>query len=316
MLEEHGVVGTTAEVSHWHITVRCRRRWAEGAGFLRPGVFGTGPARLLPCVVYGSALRRRHRLRNLADKLFQTGHPGGSELLTGYGHVHVEIGVSVPQFLRMIFAPLGGTDQSFFFRVPASEHDRPLGLPARLQKLTQSVHRFQHRRRATVWVHRSIYPGISMIACYPPLIGRRRSPNFANDIPNGAELVILLNVHLHSRRARTNMVGKRQRSLPFTRRGLAAEVLENRRGVGVRKRSHGNLRQLLGFGGRNALGIRQRRSGRHSRGGWVSGKREHESYRSPLHAARRAPRPLRISVAAIIAIVFRVGINDDCRRPA
>src|SRR5258708_39958909 len=110
MLQEHGVVGTTSEVSHWHIAVRCRRRWAEGAGFLRPGVFGTRLACLLPRVVYGSALRRRHRLRDFADKLLQTGHPGGSELLAGYGHVHVEIGVSGPQFLRMIFAPLSGTD--------------------------------------------------------------------------------------------------------------------------------------------------------------------------------------------------------------
>src|SRR6266436_10427413 len=110
MLEEHGVVGTTAEVSHRHITVRCRRRWAEGAGFLWPRVFGTGLARLLPRVIHGSALRRRHRLCNLADKFFQTGHPGGSELLAGYGHVHVEIGVSGPQFLGVIFAPLGGTD--------------------------------------------------------------------------------------------------------------------------------------------------------------------------------------------------------------
>src|SRR5207302_3997373 len=110
MLQEHGVVGTTAEVSHRHITVRCRRRWAEGAGFLRTRVFRTGLACLLPRVVDGSALRRRNRFCNLADKLLQTGHPRSSELLTRYRHVHVEIGVSDPQFLHMIFAPLGGTD--------------------------------------------------------------------------------------------------------------------------------------------------------------------------------------------------------------
>src|SRR3982074_987141 len=106
-----------------------------------------------------------------------------------------------------------------------------------------------------------------MIACYHPLIGRRRSANFANDIPNGAELVILLKVYLHFRRPGTNVVGKRQRSLPLARRERTAEVLENRRGIGVRERSYGNLRQLLGFGGRNALRIRQSRSGCHSRRG-------------------------------------------------
>src|SRR6266849_2349538 len=129
MLQEYCVVGTTSEVSDWHIVVRCHRRWTEGAGFLRPGVFGTGLARLLPRVVDGSALWRRHCFRNLAEKLLQTGHPGRSELLARYRHVHVEIGVSGPQFLRMIFAPLGGTDQPFLFRVPASEHNRPLRLP-------------------------------------------------------------------------------------------------------------------------------------------------------------------------------------------
>src|SRR5260370_15404075 len=115
MLQEHGVVGTTAEVSHWHIAVRCRRRRTEGAGFLGPGVLGAGLARLLPRVVHGSALGRRHRLRNFADKIFQTWHSGGSELLTGNRHVHVEIAVSRPPFLRMSFAPLRRTHYTFLF---------------------------------------------------------------------------------------------------------------------------------------------------------------------------------------------------------
>src|SRR5260370_41752322 len=106
MLQEHGVVGTTAEVSHWHIAVRCRRRRTEGAGFLGPGVLGAGLARLLPPVVPGSALGRRHPLRNFADKLFQNWHSGGSELLTGNRHVHVEIALGGPQFLPLTFAPL------------------------------------------------------------------------------------------------------------------------------------------------------------------------------------------------------------------
>ena len=216
----------------------------------------------------------------------------------------------------MIFAPLGGTDQSFLFRVPASDHNRPLGLPARLQQFAQPVHRLQHRRRAAVRIDRSIHPGIAMIARHHPLVGRRRSPNFANDIPNGAELVVLLKVHLHFRGTGTDVVSKRQRALPLARRERPAEVFENRRSIGVRKRSHGNLRQLLGLGGRHALRIGQSRSGRHARCGRVSGKLEHESDRSALHAARRAPRPFRIGVAAVVAIVFRVGINDDSGRAA
>src|SRR5208337_3758532 len=113
-------------------------------------------------------------------------------------------------------------------------------------------------------------------------------------------------VHLHFRGTRAHVIRKRQRSLPLARRGRSAEVLENRRGVSVRKRSHGNLRQLLGRGGGHTLRIRQSWSRCYSRRGRVSGKLEHESDRSALHAARRAPRPFRICVATVVTIVFRV----------
>ncbi len=75
MLQEHRVVGTTAEIAHGHIVLHCRRRRAEGVGFLRTGIICTRLARFFPCLVHASALRRRHRLRDLAYKLFQTGHP-------------------------------------------------------------------------------------------------------------------------------------------------------------------------------------------------------------------------------------------------
>src|SRR5208337_9356 len=131
MLQEHRVIGATTQIAHRNIALHRRRWWTESAVFLRPAVLRTWLTRLFPRVVHGSAIGRWHRLRDLPDKLFQRGHAGGSELLAGYRDVHIEIRGSIPQFLRVIFAPLGGTNQSFFFRVPASDHNRPLRLPAR-----------------------------------------------------------------------------------------------------------------------------------------------------------------------------------------
>src|SRR5271166_1508978 len=211
----------------------------------------------------------------------------------------------------MIFAPLGGTDQSFLLSVPACDHDSALGLPAGFQERPQTMYRLQHRRSAAIWIYRAVHPGIAMIAGDHPFIGRRRSANFADYIPNRAELVVLLKVHLHVRGAGSNVVSKRQRSLPLTRRLRAAKVLKNRRGIGVGEWSYRNLRHLLGLRWRYAFRIRQPRSGRHSRRGGVSGKLEHKSDGPALHTGGRAPRSLRIGVAAVVTIIFWIRIDDD-----
>src|ERR1035438_736395 len=153
-----------------------------------------------------------------------------------------------------------------------------------------------------------------MITRHDPLIGRRRSSNSASDIPDCAELIILLEVHLHLRGTRTDVVSKGQRSLPLAWRKRTPQVLEDWRRIGVGKRSHRDLGQLLGVCGRNALRIWECRSGRNSRRGRVSGKLEHESNRAALHSTRGTPRAFWIGIAAIVAIVLRIGINNDSGR--
>src|ERR1700691_279306 len=91
-------------------------------------------------------------------------------------------------------------------------------------------------------------------------------------------------------------------------------MLEDWRGIGVGKRSHGNFRQLRGIGGQHALRVWQIRSRGDAGRGWVSWKLEHESDRAALHSAGGTAWSLGIGVAARVAVVFRCGINDDsCR---
>ena len=64
--------------------------------------------------------------------------------------------------------------------------------------------------------------------CPRPPIRRAnsRAANAANDIPERAELIILLEMHLQLRGAGTNVIGKGQRALPLARRVWSAEMLQ------------------------------------------------------------------------------------------
>src|SRR5206468_4278923 len=104
-----------------------------------------------------------------------------------------------------------------------------------------------------------------------------RSAHFADHVPDGAELIVLLQVKLYFRRPGTDVIRKRQRSLPLSRRGRSSEVFENRRRVCIGKRSDRNLRELRRLVRWNALRIGQRRHRRYSRRGGIARELEHVS---------------------------------------
>src|ERR1700730_8180272 len=109
----------------------------------------------------------------------------------------------------MLLAPFGGTDESFFFGVPTADDNGSLRLPAGLHKFTQTMCRFQHCRSPAVWIDGSIDPRVTMASCDYPFIRRRCPGNFTDHIPDGAELVILLEMHPYFRWARTYVISKR-----------------------------------------------------------------------------------------------------------
>src|SRR5437870_1754804 len=133
----------------------------------------------------------------------------------------------------MLLYPLSGADQAFFFAIPTAKDQCPPGFPSRLEQFADAVHRFQHGRRTAVGIHRSVDPCVAMISCDDPFVRQFTSAYAANNVPERAELIVLFEMHLHSYRARTDVVSKRQRALPIARRFRTAEMLQNRRDIVV-----------------------------------------------------------------------------------
>src|SRR4029077_3988598 len=105
-----------------------------------------------------------------------------------------------------------------FFGIPTPDYDGALRLPSRLHPFADSMHRFQHGRSTAVGIDRAVHPGIAMIACNYPFIRQLAAANPPDHVPDGTQLVVLPEVHLHLGRTRTDVVGEGQRTLPITRR--------------------------------------------------------------------------------------------------
>src|SRR5258707_6756423 len=104
-----------------------------------------------------------------------------------------------------------------------------------------------------------------MISCNDPVVGQFATAHTADHVPQSAELIILLEVHLHARRPRPYVVGKRQRALPLARRVRAGKMLENWSSIMVGERRDWNLRHLCRLLGRDALAFRNARQRSQSR---------------------------------------------------
>src|SRR5580658_8764043 len=256
MLLERAVIGAAAQVTDLNIAAgRSSGLTARITGRFRRRRLVS----LLPLFIDSSALGTGHDLGHIAHKLLQTGNSRGPEFRSRDRDIHVEIRGRAAQFRFMLLGPLSGADQSFFFAIPTAENHRALRLPARLQQFADSVHAFEHRRGAAIGVDCTVNPRVPMIARNHPLVRKLAASHPADDIPESAVLIILLEMHLHPHRSRSHVVGERQRPLPLARRVGPAEILKNGRGIMVgkwRNRNPGHLRRLLG---RSPLVIRQRR---------------------------------------------------------
>src|SRR5260370_41047373 len=102
----------------------------------------------------------------------------------------------------------------------------------------------EHGRGAAVGIHRAVYPGIAVIAGNHPLVGQVAAGQSSDDVPENAETVVLLEVHLHLRRPRAHVIGKGQRSLPSPRRIGAAKMLKYGPHIVIRAGSGGCFWQL------------------------------------------------------------------------
>src|SRR5215469_7356406 len=108
-----------------------------------------------------------------------------------------------------------------------------------------------------------------------------------------------------------DVVGERQRSLPGARRLRPTEALEDGRGIFVREWVDRNTGLVaLELRNRDALGVRQIRCGGDPRGLRVAGIDRQELHRAALHSGLRTVGALRIDIAAEVAVVGGVGIDE------
>ena len=79
-----------------------------------------------------------------------------------------------------------------------ADDDGALGLPALLEELAEAVDGFEHGGGAAVGIDGAVDPGVAVVAGDDPvvLLGGVGAVDGADDVPDGAEGVVLLEVHV------------------------------------------------------------------------------------------------------------------------
>ena len=149
--------------------------------------------RRLPLVVNAAAFGTGNRLGNVAHVLLQAGHRRCAEVGTGNRNVHVEVGVGARNLFGVLLGKFGRADQAFLFRIPTGKDAGCAwdAIPI-FSNCSDAMHRLKLRRGSAVGIDRTINPGIAMVAGNHPLVGKLRSANHADHVPDGHELIVLL----------------------------------------------------------------------------------------------------------------------------
>ena len=203
----------------------------------------------LPLVVDGASLGTGDLFGDFAEELHEGGDGGGGEVRARDADVGVEVGGGVGEDFVVLLGPLGRADEAFFFGVPTGDDDGAGGLPALLEESAEAVDGFEHGGGAAVGVDGAVDPGVAMIAGYDPIVGVVGAGNGADDVPDGAEGNVLIEMHVDGdvcggcgvgSGAGSRVIGEGERALPVARRLLAAERFEDRSRVFVGERVGGN----------------------------------------------------------------------------
>ena len=110
-----------------------------------------------------------------------------------------------------------------------------------LEQRADAVDGFEHGGGAAVGIDGAVDPGIAMIADDDPLVGRLGALDFADDVPDGAALVVLLR-RRDGRGRRRDRCGSGRAARPASLRGRrAVERLQDGRGVVIAERDGENV---------------------------------------------------------------------------
>ncbi len=207
----------------------------------------------------------------------------------------------------MLFDPFDRADQAILFGVPEAEQERAAGLPTVAGKLAERAGQFEQHGRATRRIHGAEGPGVMVVAGEHPFVvvsaGQTR-----DHVPDVALLFVHLEAHADHSRTRTDVVGQRQSALPLARHARPAEMGQNVRCVPRRDRQRRDAWQA---------GRRSRRDARSlvrcgdAGGERIAGITEDIKNGTALEAADRAVGAAGIDIAGSIAIVSRIGVEDQ-----
>src|ERR1700740_3197346 len=93
------------------------------------------------------------------------------------------------------------------------------------------MHGLEHRCRPAIGIDCAIDPCIAMIADDNPVVGIIAALDFADYVPDGAALIVLLRYQMHANAAGSKVVAEGKRALPALRHTWALEGLQDGRGV-------------------------------------------------------------------------------------
>ena len=237
----------------------------------------------------------------------------------GDAYVGVEVSDGVSEDLFVLLGPFGGADETFFFGVPAAEDDGATGLPTLLEETADAVNGFEHGGGAAVGVDGAVDPGVAVVAGDDPVFGVVGAGDGADDVPDGADGDVLLEVHVDGDfavggvgGAGAEVVGEGKGTLPVARGFGSAEGFEDGGGVAVGEGVGGDGRLIiLQLVGGDAAGVGQIEGGGDAGGHGVAGVDGKELDGAALDGGSGTVGAFGIDVAAEVAVVGGVGVDED-----
>jgi len=130
------------------------------------------------------------------DEFFERG--GG---LDGHGAAEGGVGIEVSdgfalEAVAVLFGPFGGADEAVLFGIPEGEDEGALGAPALLSGLGEDAGGLEDAGGAADGVGGAIDPGVVVVAVKDDLIGESGATEAGDDIVNGADGVVVLELEV------------------------------------------------------------------------------------------------------------------------
>ena len=250
-------------------------------------------------------------LHHAVDKVFEFARTLCAEVPATVA-IRVEISNSMRgQLWRMRLNPLGRAEQRRLFAIPEAVDYRALRMPALLEQFAQSACLFELCARARKGIACTVDPRIMVVAANNPLIRQRGTGNRRDHVVERLPVPVEADRQMCHRHAGADFISERQAAAPALRHKLAVQRLQKRSRIRIRDRQHRNLRNRLHLVERNQLRPRHSadaRSLRIARIDW------HIHHAATLRALCGPHRTFGVSVAAKVAVVARIGVDDATHR--